>query len=189
MSTVSTKEMLEEHLPYRLTLLDGLCWACEIILPGEDPRIVQVTLDGKPKLVLRSVRVLTNSLVEAGLLYCRVLLNFLGIRFDGDTNQLAEIKNPGSGDNFSIRRLGLPCVRLQDLRSAPTGSPQEVEESCRLTLLAMNKGVAHFTDSITTSSQVEDALRCARTVMWLTEEYVYRRPGRPVPSFKSWTAA
>lgn len=182
-------EMLEEHLPYRLTHLDGLCWACEVILSSERPSDVSITFDGLTKLKQTSVLFLTNSLVESGLLYCRVLFSFLGICFDRKTQQLAQIKNPGSDDNFSIVKLGLPILTLDDLRLAPTGSSGEVEESCRLTLLATNKGVAHFTDSKTTPSQSEDALRCARTVIWLTEEYVYKRIGLAIPFYKFWTYA
>ncbi len=181
--------MLEEHLPYRLTHLDMLCWACEVILAGERPSDVRITFDGLTKLKQTSVSFLTNALVEAGLLYCRVLLNFLGIYLDRGTQQLAKIKNPGVHDNFSIVKLGLPSVTLGNLRLAPTGSSREVEESCQLTLLATNKGVAHFTVSTTPRSQAEDALRCAKTVMWLTEEYVYKRIGRAIPFYKLWTQA
>jgi hypothetical protein len=182
-------EMLEEHLPYRLTHLDGLCWACEVLISGENPSDVSITFDGVTKLKQTSVLFLTNSLVEAGLLYCRVLFNFLGIRLEGRLQQLTLITNPGSGDDFSIVKLGLPILTLDDLRLAPTGIPGEVEESCRLTLLAINKGVAHFTDSSTPRSQAQDALCCAKTVMWLTEEYVYKRMGLAAPFYKLWTKA
>lgn len=182
-------EMLEEHLPYRLTHLDGLCWACEVLLSSERPSDVSITFDGFTKLKQTSVSFLTNSLAETGLLYCRVIFSFLGICLDKKTQQLAQIKKPGSDDNFSIVKLELPILTLDDLRLAPTGSPGEVEESCRLTLLATNKGVAHFTDSKNERAQIEDALRCARTIIWLTEEYVYKRIGLAIPPYKFWTEA
>jgi hypothetical protein len=138
---------------------------------------------------IRSVYFLTNTLVETGLLYCRVLLNFLGIYLNRKTQQLAQIKKPGTGDDFSLTKLGLHSITVNDLRSAPTGRPEEIEASCQRTLLSTNKGVAHFTDSDTPGSQVQDALCCANTVIWLVEEFVYKKLDIPIPSFKIWTKA
>ncbi|MCF8070610.1 MAG: hypothetical protein K9L30_18675 [Desulfobacterales bacterium] len=183
------KEILERHLPYRMVHLDGLCWACDLLLSGNTSVPVSIIIDGVTNNTGSSVYFLTNPLVESGLLYCRVFLGFLGISLNRKTQQLAQIEKPGTGDDFSLTKLGLPSLTVNDLRSAPTGRPEEIEASCQRTLLSTNKGVAHFTDSDTPGSQAQDALCCANTVIWLIEEYVYKKLDIPIPFFKFWTNA
>lgn len=184
---ISADEMLSEHLPYRMQQVDGLCWATTLI--SAEPAIVEsgVVFDGQWAVRWPTYRVLTNALAEAGLLYCRVLMSFLGLTLDGKTLQLREIEKPGSGDEFSIVKLSLPPVTLLQLVRTPTGTPAGVLAACQRTLLAANKGVAHFTDQTTSRSFVGDAHACGETVLWLVEEFVYRQLGRPIPTYRVWS--
>ncbi|MGD0961264.1 MAG: hypothetical protein ABSB19_15765 [Methylomonas sp.] len=182
-------DMLNEHIPYRLTQLDGLCWASEELLKKQlsDKWDITKTSDASTKIELTDVRQLTNPLMETGLIHCRQLLNFLGFNLAKNTGQLEEIKRPGKNDDFSIVKLKLDQLTLAQLRSSPTGLPNDIENACQRSLFAINKGVAHFTDSNSGRSVVNDALLCANTIIWLIEEYVYRKLSHSVPPYTSWT--
>lgn len=184
---ISAEEMLVEHLPYRMQQLDGLSWATRLI--SDNPSITEsgVIFDGRWAVRWSTYRVLTNALAEAGLLYCRVLMSFLGLTLDSKTSLLREIEKPGAGDEFSIVKFHLPPVTLSQLALAPTGVPADVLAACQRTIFAANKGVAHFTDQTTSRSFIGDAHTCAETVLWLVEEFVYRKLGRPVPTYRVWS--
>lgn len=181
--------MLNIHIPYRLTHIDGLCWACDVLNSGNQSTTLSLVFDRDVKNKQLSILDLTNPLAEIGLLYCRVLLNFLGLRFDKRDNAIVEILNPGSEDNFSIVKLDLPALTPADLELAPTGESKDIIKSCIRTLLSINKGVAHFTDSNSSRSYTQDAQLCGKTVIWLVEEYVYKKLDYPIPPFKVWTGA
>ncbi len=184
---ISADEMLSDHLPYRMQQVDGMCWATRLISAA--PVIVEsgVIFDGQWAVRWPTYRVLTNALAEAGLIYCRVLMNFLGLTLDSKSLQLREIEKPGSGDEFSIVKLSIPPLTLSDLALAPTGAPTEVLAACERTIFAANKGVAHFTDQTTSRSFVGDAHVCGETVLWLVEEFVYRKLGRLIPTYRVWS--
>jgi hypothetical protein len=184
---ISTEDMLVEHLPYRMQQVDGLCWATRLIAANPSVAEAGVVFDGRWAVRWSHYRVLTNALAEAGLLYCRVLMGFLGIAIDRKTMNLRQIEKPGVGDEFSIVKLSLPLVSIDQLASAPTGEHTAVLEACQRTLIAANKGVAHFTDQTASCSFIADAHLCGETVLWLIEHQVYRPLKRPAPGYKVWT--
>ncbi|ADK85635.1 hypothetical protein Deba_2272 [Desulfarculus baarsii DSM 2075] len=175
-------EMLDEHLPYRLQLLDGLCWACSVLDSSLGNSSLSLSLSGA-QVNFPDARPLTNALAESGILYCRVLLNFLGIHHNN--GKFTEY-NPRE-DDFTIANLGLQIVTTDKLKSdPPTGNPDDIERACLNMLRSANKAVAHFTTADARAC-CNDAACCAKTVMWLIEKYVYRKLGREVPAYKIWT--
>jgi hypothetical protein len=186
---LSRDAMLDEHLPYRMQQVDGLCWATRLILNGPSNGEIGVVFDGRWVVRSHPYRILTNPLVEAGLLHCRVLMNFLGLRLDKKTLRLAPFEKPSEKDDFSIVKLDLPAVTLAQIGQAPQEDPAHVLAACERTILSVNKGVAHFTDAATARSFANDANTCGETVLWLTEEFVYRKLGKPLPPYRVWSTA
>jgi hypothetical protein len=178
----STGGMLAEHLPYRLTHLDGLVWACEFLLERPRPGSIALRLDGQADAFM-----VTNPLVEVGVLNCRLVLEFLGIRLDR-SNRLTDIPlRHADGDDWGIELLGLPKVSVP--RFLACGASEEgVGASATRILIAARKGVAHFTQNPQGRALVPDALVCAEAVMACADRYVYGAPANPVPRYRRWTA-
>lgn len=91
--------------------------------------------------------------------------------------------------NYPAAKIVLSTLSPEALATVPTGNPHQILEACRKTLLAANKGVAHFTDQDRGRSQAKDARLCALTILWHIEEHVYGRKGIAVPHYRVWTAA
>jgi hypothetical protein len=70
------REFLDEHIRYRLANLDLFDHSLRIILSEPAPRDVRITFDGAHEL-RGPYRIFTNLAVEAGLINCRSLLEFL----------------------------------------------------------------------------------------------------------------
>ena len=174
------EEMLKEHLPYRLGHLDGLRWASQVVMRRIVNSKICLSLNGVNPICFSKARPLTNPLFETGILYCRVLLNFLGIKHDN--GKLIPITQH---NDLTIEKFGLQFITIDELISAPTGSPEKIKQGCINTLFSASKAVAHFKNK-EARLKSEDSFLCATTTMWLTEEYVYKKLGRPVPSYRIW---
>ena len=182
----SIDEMLREHIPYRLTHLDGLIWASERLMSTYRPDAISIRFDGQVVLTPKSLYQITNPLFEIGILYCRVLLEFLGIRLDSK-NKLAN-RADGRPDDFGIEQLSLPHVTIAELLGAPCARSGDIEAAAIATLISADKGVAHFTSSTSGRAHAANSLLCAKAVAWCIEEYVYRKLSMPIPEYKRWTA-
>jgi len=183
----SIDEMLREHIPYRLTHLDGLVWASEKLLASYRPTVISIQFDGQVALVPTSLYQITNPLFEIGILYCRVLLDFLGIQLDRKNKMLAG-RTGRRSDDFGIEQLSLPYVTVPQLLGAPCARSGDVEAATIATLVSADKGIAHFTSGKSGRAYVEDSLLCAKAVAWCVEEYVYRKQNIPISDYKRWTA-
>lgn len=183
----SIDEMLREHIPYRLTHLDGLVWASEKLLDSHPPTAISVQFDGQVVVIAKSLYQITNPLFEIGILYCRVLLEFLGIQLDRGKKVLAS-RTGRRPDDFGIEQLSLPCVTVPELLGAPSPRPWDTERAVIATLVSADKGIAHFTSDTSSRACAANSLPCARAIAWCVEEYVYRKLNVPIPTYKRWTA-
>jgi hypothetical protein len=179
--------MLDEHIPYRLSHLDGLIWASQVRLARREPSRVALQFDGQTALSMKSIRQVTNPLMEIGILYCRNLLEFLGIKLD-QTNQLVRAPRSGKSraDDFTIEALGLNPVPVTKLLSV-FSDPSVGEKAVIATLVSANKGIAHFTSGTAARAYVPDSLLCASALIQLIEELVYQQLRKEIPEYRIWT--
>ncbi|MBC8492795.1 MAG: hypothetical protein H8D43_03335 [Chloroflexi bacterium] len=183
------KNWLEVHLPYRLQAVDGLRWVSELLLVGNYPASVEVFFDGRRVISSTSFRFLTNPMLEAGVIFCRVLLEFLGVSLDNTTKDRLKQRTSGWRDAVKIEDFRLLPITVEQVRQAPTGSPDQVEEACAYTILTAHKAIAHLTPGPEPKSDVAKLHLCSLTVPWLVCEYVYRALELPEPRYKLGLAA
>ena len=176
---------LEDHIPYRLAHVDGMRWACELLLPGPDQRGRIELMYAGQKVLAGTPRCITNPLVEVGAISCRVMLEFLGIKVGKD--ELIEVSKRKS-DDIAIEMFGVPRVRLADLDSYAGTERELVRLSCVTTIHIAHKVVAHFTSAPIERTGFEHLLRCGRTVVELIERDLYGALGREVPDYRYWPA-
>lgn len=181
--------MLQEHIPYRLTHLNGLVWASENLLGGYRPQSVIIQFDGRDVVSCSSFYLITNPLFEVGILYCRVLLEFLGIQHVKTGTKLVAIIKRRYPDDFGIEHFGLSLVTIPQLLSAPFGDPENIKRAIIATLVSADKGVAHFTTGDTSRAYAANSLLCAKVVIWSVEKYVYQALKKSTPRYRRWTPA
>ena len=187
MSEAERKEVLEEHIPYRLTSIDGLRFACEILLKQAHPATVKLYLDDNCLLASTSYRFLTNALLEVGAIYCRVLLEFVGIGLEMRTKKLkGKSRAQRRKGDIWIEDFGLKKASVADVRSAGTGKPDEVEEACVEAILTAHRAVAHLTYGLPGRPELGRLRMGACTVLWLVEEYLYKRLDLEIPPYRQW---
>lgn len=184
---MKNRDDILDHLRYGLAHLDGFCWLCDFLIshaPSHDP--TSIVVEGHPVISLKSFAPLQNALAEAGFIYCRKLLDFLGLTLPRRRSVLTERPRHGD-DTVGIEDLGLPRVQLEELKNTPFGTRSEIVAACEHTLRCANKGVAHFTENRGESSDASKALLCGKVVCWLVENKVYSVLNLPRPSFRVWT--
>jgi hypothetical protein len=130
---------------------------------------------------------LQNSLAEAGLIYCRKLLDFLGLKIDRNDGSLKPRSASYSDDTVGIEDLGLPRVDIAQLSGTPLGSGDAIRGACEHTLRSANKGVAHFTEDRRDRAKEEPVLLCGQAVAWLVAEHGYKPLDVSLPEYRVWT--
>ena len=179
--TPEQKLFLDVHIPYRLRAIDGLRWVCELLLADSQPGLVEVTFDSKLVIRSPSYRFLTNPMLEMGAVYCRVLLEFLGITL---TKGKLASKSSVRQDDVGIDTFGLKQVTLAELRSAPFGDGDQIEQACVTTILIAHKAVAHLTIGHQPDSDLQRLHLSSRLVPWLVSRHLYVALGLPEPLYR-----
>ena len=175
------------HVEYGLKHVDGLCWLCTCLIDGVPSGDLTISVGDKMLVRRPSFAVLQNSLAEAGLIYCRKLLDFLGLKIDRNCSSLKARSAPYSDDTVGIEDLGLPRLDIAQLSVAPLGSGDAIQAACEHTIRSANKGVAHFTEDRGDRAEEKPVLLCGQAVAWLVAEYVYKPLDVSLPEYRVWT--
>ena len=182
------REAILDHLGYGLAHVDGLRWLCEQLLAGIPIGPARIIVGNREMIARGTFAYIQNPIAESGLIYCRKLLEFLGIKLDRDGQVLySRTSAPADGD-VGIEHLGLQRVPATAIAAVPIAPEPELREACMHTLRSANKGVAHFTVDRGEQSSVPKILLCAKTVTWLVEKHVYKELQMGPPFYRVWTA-
>jgi hypothetical protein len=168
MDAKTRRDLLDEHIPYRMRHVDALRWACEILQAGR-PDALELWVDGRPRHT--SIRFLTNPLVEAGAIAGRVLLGFLGIglRLDKKAATL-RVCHSRRGD-VTLKNFDLDLLPPTDIERRGI----EAREACIRLLWIANQGIAHLTFKDTELDDVPKLHRAACLIPTLVCEALYDR--------------
>ena len=138
------EEFLVEHIPYRLRAIDLFRFACGVRLFTLSPKTVEICFDGKPVLIASNAGLITNPFLEVGLMFCRGMLEFLGITLDQQRHRLVPRRRRRKNDvvleDFDLRRVPVAAACR-----APLGAPRDVRRALVSTIRTSHKGVAHLT--------------------------------------------
>jgi hypothetical protein len=178
------KEFSNEHIPYRIHFVEMGIFACLLILRGEQATPGPLSVAGCT-FQHTGKRIFLNMAVESALIYCRVLLNFLGI-YKLQKRRMLESRAPqpnfrGSEvwiERFPNGRL-LSTTELCRLTST-TMHPRTVRAHIIETLHAASRGVAHLTipkggEIKSSKLRVEPLLTTCTVVRHHIREHFYRQ--------------
>jgi hypothetical protein len=91
----------------------------------------------------------TNGAIEAAVIHCRALLEFLGLGLKKDcSTNLRELNTPRKLDDIAIEHVEpLHKVTINQALASYTGPPNEAEAALAYVVYCANKGLAHISQS------------------------------------------
>ena len=178
-------DYVNDHIPYRMQAIDGLRWACEIIKNKQRTEFVQLLIDGNVAASSNSYRFVTNPMVEVGSIYCRVLLEFLGIGLNNKRDELKEKTHESmKSDDITITSFGLQRLTINQVVDIPISSPDELRQAYIYTILTADKAVAHLTFGPNLPQNINILSICSKAVPYLICKYLYEELGLHEPKYK-----
>ena len=178
--------LLHELLPYRMKAVDILNLALRLRATwGESP---PMSIHVNDKLVVEgNLNGFTNPAIEAGLMHCRALLEFLGL-YAADRRLGGMKKRRGTDigiEHFRNASGPLSKVTPEDALNRYAGGRAEAENALLAVFHITNKGIAHITEDLIDSPQDAALVEIAsRGVPSLVISHLYTPLGLPPPNYK-----
>ncbi len=145
LSPSEREQYLMGHIPYRLQSLRFCYHVCDMNMTPH-PDYGKELAVGEFLILDDSNRYFINPIVESGLIYCRVLLEFLGISRDGKTGSLKKTNKHKQFGDICITDFGLETITPSDATAGfDYASPSDIDAALRHVIETANKTVAHLT--------------------------------------------
>lgn len=181
-------EVLNQWIPYRLQAIETLQFAWHLVGESEEPRHVEVIVDGNIKL-RGNVAAIANPMIEVGIIHARALLEFLGLC--AKSGRLMQIDNRRKDDiaieQFSTPTIPISIVTPSAALSAYAGPAEEAEKALVAIFEWANKGLAHLTTGILSDQYTDQHLDIAcRGIPVLLHNHLYAKLGKHIPRPPSW---
>ncbi len=180
---LSNSELLEVWIPYRLEALETMLWAYDKSHDYEQPREMQVFVEGRLLLQGNTAAIL-NPMMEVGFIHARSLMEFMGLRAKKGHLATIDSRNP---DDFGIEHFrdarGVPLAKVsrQAVLDTYTGGPADAERALVAMFELTNKGLAHLSGwnwGGYTDRELRDACEGIRV---LIQNNLYTPLGIPMP--------
>jgi hypothetical protein len=182
--------LLHEILPHRMQAVDTLNLATRYAMKWADyPPPLQIHVDGKLQIE-GNLYAFTNPAIEAGLVHCRALLEFLGLAVS-KSDRIVNVKrsNRRASDigieHFSNATGHLSMVNPVAALGQYPGGKEEAEQALLAVFQITNKGIAHVTEDIKDNPDHGRLIEIAsRGVPSLVVSYLYTPLGLAAPDYK-----
>ena len=181
------QDFVDRILPHRLGAVEVLGFAIRFRSRWDAPVRMEILFDGKLSIEGLS-SAFTNPAIEAGIIHCRALLEFLGLRVDKTNHAMLAQRQQGRGDDLLIEQFSnaagaLPLVTPSEAVAAYKGSPQEAERALARVIHIANKGLAHSTAGLLDDPDDQRLVEIAsRGIPALVVKHFYSPLGLALPS-------
>jgi hypothetical protein len=144
-------------------------------------------VDGK-QIMEGNLNAFTNPAIEAGLVHCRVLLEFLGLSNENGT--LCKIKKRRRLSDVGIEHFKnadgpLKMIDPENALKYYDGGRAEAEKALLTVFHIANKGVAHITQAFKEQPEHAKFVEIAsRGIPSLVVSYLYTPLGMPAPKYQ-----
>jgi len=180
--------LLHEIIPYRMQAVATLNLATRLRMKWpNDPPPLEILVNGKLQ-VEGNLHAFTNPAIEAGLVHCRALLEFLGLTAS-KSGRIVKVNGRRPTDigleHFSNASGRLPIVEPDAAFSRYDGGKVEAENALLAVFQITNKGIAHVTQDIKDNPDHGRLIEIAsRGVPSLLVSYLYNPLGVIAPDYK-----
>lgn len=175
------RTLLDIDLPHRLTTIDLMIWTCGVVRNGAADRGLRVEIGGVGAMASPKAAALTNPIIEAGVISCRSMIQFLGLQVQG--NSLAPL-TPTRQDDIWIGSIpGLGAVAPTAFLALSVDQPADRERSTVDAVTLANKLIAHLTAHSLQSNLLTEIERTGRLVHLAFDTFVYQALSNPIPDY------
>ncbi len=178
-------DYLNRQLPHRLNAIDIAVLMLKFQLKWEEPKPMEIYVDG----VLQFdglTTMFTNSTVENGVLHARALLEFVGLKVQGE--QLVQLDSKRRHpDDAAIEKLVGALGKLSMVSPSDAGALYPTDkEGAKIALanliLAAHKGLAHASASyFLNPADAKEVLFALQLTKQIVVHYVYARLEKVLP--------
>jgi hypothetical protein len=135
-----------------------------------------VIIVGGTEYSIYPLKMLRFVALDAGIMMCRALMNFLGIYYHGGAGQLRAYAHPQYATDVSIGDFGLNALSVAEACAAlPGRNAAEVEKDLLITLKTADIGVGHLTRTAARDSgSLTPIANTCDLVITLINEYLYK---------------
>lgn len=171
-------------LEYRLSAVAIGHLALRHSMAWDEPPSLQVFFEGK-QVIEGKATGFTNGAIEAAIVHCRALLEFLGLAGKNQT-ELSERKARTKNDDIGIEHFpGLSMLSIEEAVSSYPGPRSEAKAALAYVAYLANKGLAHTTSSFTRHDSGAELLEVAfRRVPVLVVNNFYLPLGIQPPAYE-----
>jgi len=183
------QQIIDKILPYRMQSTSILNLALRYVIDWDKPKSLEIRFDGKTCIEGLSTA-FTNAAIESGIMHCRALLEFLGLKADNsDHTKLASRTGKQKDDlvieDFTGPNGQLARITIDEALSPYKGARDEAENALARVIHIANKGIAHSTLGPVDDPEDLRLLEIAsRGVPTLVINYFYRRMGLKAPDYQ-----
>lgn len=179
--------LLHEIIPYRMHAVSTLSLATHLQTRMDKPQAMEIYVDGKLRIE-GNLFAFTNPVIEAGLVHCRALLEFLGLTVNR-SGRIANVDRRWPTDigveSFSNAAGHLSMASPDSVLARYEGGKQEAEEALLTVFQITNKGIAHVTEDLKDNPHHGRLIEIAsRGVPSLVVSYLYTPLGLPAPEYQ-----
>jgi hypothetical protein len=187
---VLTKVVYEQAvIPYRMQAVHMLNIALRYVDSWDVPQPMEIRFNGQLAIEGRSTG-FTNPAIEAGIIHCRALLEFLGLRVNKSDPSKLSARQGKQPDDFVIEDFEGPSGPLQkvtiDQAVRPYDGPKDEAELALASIIhCANKGLAHMTGAyLLTPGDLRTFEIASRGVPVLVANYFYIARGMEPPKYE-----
>lgn len=146
----SEREYIEQIIPHRLGMIEIMLFALTEMRQTIEPKKILVYVDDKPCFKGLETA-FTNPAIEAGIINCRAMVEFLGLRLKKDNPAELETRPKSRYDddmhieNFTKDGVALEKVTPEKVKRLSITDPEKGVRAIARLLHISNKEVAHPT--------------------------------------------
>jgi hypothetical protein len=173
------ENLLEIHIPDRLREIAWCAKMAERVITAGAPLHISLAIDGKPFCDTSCSNWLVHPAYDTGIIMCRVMMEFLGIRYDpagfvGKSEPYGDRK-----DDVCLLDFAIPFISVAEANAGAASI------ALHETLLAANKGIGHLTRTRGGDLKPRDLKDASEYVISLVGCHLYDRLGKTRPDFSS----
>lgn len=189
--TVVHERQLNELIPYRMKAIDTFKLAVQLKEElGHKERRMEIFFDGQ-LCIEGNFHGWANAAIESGILHCRALLEFLGLKADHHDPTKLKQRSGKEPDDVAIEDFCKPDgtqltkITIKEALSKYEGPNDEAEHALATVIRQGNKGLAHMTSvNFNDPDLLRFGLIASAGVPSLLINYLYKPLGRPGPTYE-----
>jgi hypothetical protein len=178
-------EVLTKLIPYRLGAVAALADALHRVCSWNEPQTMTICF-GESLAIEGKSTAYTNPVIEAGLIHCRALLDFLGLRLSGSeiVRRCGRLDSDIGIEDFHDKKgRQLSMVDPGQTLSHYEGDSLEAQRSLAAVFHVTNKGLAHITSELS-PPDIRLLEIASRGVPALVISHLYTPLGLPPPDYQ-----